>query len=374
LYLANPEYFTQDATASFRERLIYPRTVEEQIDAGYIEASADVGDLRMRGGLRYERTETTGWRVEQRTTATIARERPDLVPNTIPYVLYQYYDGEQRATSSSYDDLFLSGGAKYRIRRNLDAQVSFSDGILRPNYNNLAGNISFNETTRIATVPNPVLKPEHSTKYYGGLSCYFEPAGALSVGMYVMRIGDLQTPGAAISQEAAGYADYPEFNDYTFLTAFNAPNTQETRGFEIDYRQQLTFLPSVLKGLSIYGSFSRVIASEERLGVINKSGSGGVSFRYKDFSARLNGTWQAAYLNRKLTTAEGNNYLDERTSLDAEASYRIFKDTAIFINGRNITDAPFRQYAVLATAPNQALRGEIARYGTFWTVGIKGRF
>jgi hypothetical protein len=183
----------------------------------------------------------------------------------------------------------------------------------------------------------------------------------------------LQTPGAARSQAAAGYADYPEFNDYSFIGAFNAAGGNSTRGLEVDYRQQLVFLPGFLKGLSVYGSISRVIASRERFGVVNRSGSAGLSYRYAKFGARLNGTWQAPYLTRKLTNTSGNGYNDGRTALDAEASYIVFRNLALFINGRNITDAAFTTY-IVPTATGQKLLDSTARYGAFWTVGVKGRF
>ena len=374
IYLANPEYFVQDETVSFRERLIYPRSVKENINSGYVEAKTEFGALRFDAGLRYEHTETVGKRVEQIPASTIAADRPDLVPGTIPYVLYQYHEGEQRETKGAYGDLFFSGGAKYRINKNLDLQFSFGDGILRPNYNNLAGAISVSETNRTVTVPNTELKPERSTKYYAGLSYYFEPAGALNFGVYMMSIRDLQMTGNPISQAEAGYSDYPEFNDYTFNTSYNVPGSQQTRGFEIDYRQQLTFLPGLLNGLSIYGSYSRVIADEARPGVVGRSGSGGLGYRYKRLSARLNGTWQAAYMtSNSLSGTTGRTYMDERTALDAEVSFSILGDSALYINGRNITDAPFTFYGV-PSATGEHLEANTARYGAFWTIGIKSRF
>lgn len=373
IYLAFPEYFTQDEATSFREKLIYPRSVKETIDSAYLEGTSEVGDFRFDLGLRYERTKTVGKRVEQIPSATIAADRPDLVPGTIPYVLYQYHNGIQRKSYGSYDDFFLSGGAKYRIRPNLDAQFSFGDGILRPNYNNLAGAISIDESDREVTVPNPELKPERSTKYYAGLSYYFEPAGALNVGVYVLRLKDLQLAGRPQTREEAGYGDYPEFDGYDFITFSNEPGYQETRGFEVDYRQQLTFLPGVLKGLSVYGSYSRVIADRERPGVVNRSGSGGLSFRYKRLSARLNGTWQGEYMTAFLSGATGNFYMDERAALDAEIGVSVFGNSMIYLNGRNITDAPFRFYGVPAKT-GQHLEDNVARYGAFWTIGIKSRF
>lgn len=373
IYRANPEYFTENAVTNFREKLIYPRTVEETINSAYVDATSEIGNLRLRLGARFEDTETTGWRVEQRTASAITAARPDLVPNTIPYVTYQFYNGDQRRTTGSYNNLFLSGGAKYRVRKNLDAQVSFSDGILRPDYNNIAGTIVVDETNRIVTAPNTSLRPELSTKYYAGFSTYFEPAGALSAGVYLMRIEDLQTPGRSITQAEAGYSDYPEYNNYEFRTAYNMAGRQETRGFEIDYRQQLVFLPGILQALSVYASYSRVLADADRIGVVGKSGSGGLNFRYKNLSARLNGTWQAPMVTGLATAPTRKNYRDDRYSIDAEFSFKIYRNTAVYLNGRNINDAPFKTYTEISDT-GQRLLLEDARYGAFWTVGVKGTF
>src|SRR6185369_17230239 len=89
--------------------------------------------------------------------------------STTPGILYQYNNGKQGRRHGSYDNWFLSGGAKYDFTRKLVGQIAFSEAVLRPDYGNLAGATTVNDTALTVTVPNAQMKPEQSTKYYAGL-------------------------------------------------------------------------------------------------------------------------------------------------------------------------------------------------------------
>jgi TonB-dependent receptor len=375
IFQANPSYFVPNTVTNFTNLITYPKTVKEDIDAAYLEAGQDWGKLRLDLGVRYEKTTEHEWRQIRKSAAQIAAERPDLVSGTIPYVAYQYANGSQQVVRETYGNTFLSGGAKYSFLKNLDGQLSFSDGILRPDYQNLAGALSVNDTTKIATVPNPNLRPELSTKYYAGLNFYFQPAGSLSVGAYDLRLKNLQTTGVTVTQADAGYADLTQYNGYTFITTVNLPDTIATKGVEVDYRQQLVFLPWIFKGLSVYGSFSRVVADRLRVGVVPRSGSGGVTFKYRGLTLSVDGTWQTSYLVSQLTTTAPVIYQweAERKSIDTEASYKFSSGLTCFINARNMIDSPFTYYDVVSTT-GQHLLDNTARYGAFWTAGVRRRF
>lgn len=372
VYLAHPEFFQEDTVNNFEQALTYPRSIREQVDAAYIRADASIGNLQLQGGVRYEKTRTTAHLLEQIPAATVAAERPDLKPGTIPYILYQYHDGAQATRNGEYENVFYSGGAKYRLFRNLDLQVSASEAITRPDYGNLAGAISVSDVTEIVTVPNPDLKPELSTKYYGGVSFYIEPAGKLSVGTYYLEFTDLQLPGGRnLTQEEAGYSGYPEYNGYTFVTTTNSPVKNQNRGVEVEYVQQLVFLPGPLKGLSVYGSMSRVIADQERIGVVNKFGAGGLAFRYGRVDARVNGTWQGPMMTSR--SGATNKYLSARTALDFELGYKINDATRVYLSGRNVTDAPFKTFEING-GYGHPLTSSVGRYGSYWTAGVKCQF
>src|SRR5204863_4441662 len=178
-------------------------------------------------------------------------------PNTIPYINYQYSNGRKNQYGE-YGNWFFSGGAKYEFTRNFVLQVSAAQSILRPSYDNLAGVITIDDATKRASVPNPNLKPETSNKYFVSLQYYLEPAGTVSVSTYELNIKNLSsTARRLVSPAEAGYADDPAYAGYTFSQVTNIPGTQQMKGVDVAYSQQLVFLPGFWRGFSVFGSISR---------------------------------------------------------------------------------------------------------------------
>ena len=170
--------------------------------------------------------------------------------NTVEGLLYQYNNGAYSTRHGEYEDWFLSGGVKYDFTEKLVGQLAFSESILRPDYGNLGGVVSVNDDTMIVTVPNPELKPEHSTKYYAGLQYFLEPSGIVGVSYYKLDMKDMQVTGVTVDPEDVGF-DPDEYAGYTFRSAQNVPGTSTNEGLTFEYNQQLTFLPGALKGLGL---------------------------------------------------------------------------------------------------------------------------
>src|SRR6185295_15374264 len=191
--------------------------------------------------------------------AVIRRTRPDLVAGTIPYLVYQYRNFERRNRYGGYDNDFLSGGLKYSLAKNLVVQLAANQSIGRPDYNNLAGALAVNDTTFVVTLPNPDLKPETSNKYFASVQYYIEPAGTLSVSTYTLNVKNMGTSNTRISAEEAGLEDDPEYVGYTFFRPTNLDGTRKIKGLEVEYSQQLVFLPGFARGFSLFGSLTRAI-------------------------------------------------------------------------------------------------------------------
>lgn len=371
IYARNPEYFVPDTVGNLTRELQNNKAISEEISAAYVEGQTRYGKARFDLGLRYEKT---------KTEALVADVRPDrevtaagYALNSVEGVLYKYRNGQQNTRRGSYEDWFLSGGVKYDLTKNLVGQVSFSESILRPDYGNLGGVVSVNDTTQIVTVPNPLLKPEHSTKYYAGLQYFLEPSGLIGISYYNLQLKDMQQPGFTVAPEAVGYssADYP---GYTYISALNRPGTSENQGITFEYNQQLTFLPRAFRGLSIYGSMTRVIADGVRIGVPNKVANWGMRYRLGRFNVQVNGTWQAAARLGTLNDTETTNntgirWLQAREIWGLSAGYKLTKNFELMLSGRNIFNEPSIQYS---NVPGRIYLYDV--YGSMWSAGIKGTF
>ena len=371
IYAQHPEYFVPDTTGNLTRRLQNNKKVSEEISAGYLEGQTRLGQARFDLGLRYEKTKTEARVADLRPAKEIAAA--GLSTSTVEGILYQYRDGQQTTRHGSYDDWFLSGGAKFDFSRRLVGQVAFSEAILRPDYGNLGGVTSVNDSTLTVTVPNSELKPEHSRKYYAGLQYYLEPSGLVGVSYYKLKLKDMQQAGFTVNPEDVGYSasDYP---GYTYVSTQNGAGSYETDGLTFEYNQQLTFLPGMFKGLNLYGSLTRVIADSVRIGVPNKTANWGVRYRYNRFNIQINGTWQAASRQGSLSdTATTNNtgirWLNARELWNISAGFKLTRRFELMLSGRNIFNAPSIQYS---NVPGRIYIYDV--YGSMWSAGIKGTF
>ena len=367
LFVAHPEQFTPNTYQNFVNSFTSPRGVKEQIDAGYIEGTTRWQKLRLNLGVRTERTRTVGRTFDIIPNAVVRATRPDLVANTVPYTLYQYRNGERSNKYGGYENLFLSGGAKYSITPNLVFLLAANQSISRPNYDSIAGVISINDTTRRITLPNPDLKPETSDKYFTSLQYYLEPAGTVSVSAYQLEVKNLGLANVAVSAAEAGYADDPEYSGYEFLRASNAPGTRKIKGIDVEYSQQLVFLPGFWRGFSLFGSLSRTVPDLRVTSLVSKSANGGIRFSNHRFNLQLRSTWAAARLTS--TNASRDQWQNERIMFDLSGGYKLGRTYELTLSGRNINNSPIKGYE---NAPGNVRQNEYL--GPVWTLGIRGRF
>ncbi|KAK0338657.1 hypothetical protein LTR94_037716, partial [Friedmanniomyces endolithicus] len=81
----------------------------------------------------------------------------------------------------------LPHDGRWREILNTDAHDYWGSGL-----GNLGGVVSVNDDTQIVNVPNPLLKPEHSTKYFASLQYYLEPSGIIGLSYYRLDMKDMQ--------------------------------------------------------------------------------------------------------------------------------------------------------------------------------------
>ena len=365
LFVSNPEQFVPDTVGNFTTSFTNPRSVQEQIDAGYVEGNTRWEKFRFNLGVRHERTRTIG-RTFDILPAAVVRAA-GYTPGTIPYVIYQYRNGARPSTYGGYENTFLSGGVKYSLRPNLVLQIAGSQSIGRPNYNSLAGVIAINEAQQRVTLPNPDLKPETADKGFVSLQYYIEPAGTFTVSSYVLRVKNMGTVNSLVSAEEAGYADDPEYNGFTFFRASNDSGTRKIKGIDVEYSQQLVFLPGFWRGFSVFGSVSRTVPDVQIVDLVSKSANGGLRFSNHRFNSQLRFTWTTA--RPTSITAVRSQWERERLMFDFSGGYKLNRTYEITLSGRNIFNQALEAYA---DAPGTIVYKD--NFGAVWTLGLRGRF
>lgn len=217
-------------------------------------------------------------------------------------------------------------------------------------------------------MPNPDLKPETSDKVFASLQYYLEPAGTLSLSAFRLSVENMGAGTAAVSAAEAGYADDPEYSAFTFLRPVNAPGTIELDGVELEYSQQLVFLPKAFRGFSLFGSVTRTAASPRIESHVPKSANGGLRYGNEKLNAQLRATWSAPRYNTTNAQAE-EIWQYERIMFDFSGGYRFNRTYELTVSGRNILNWPIETYS-----NTPGLMRAVNRYGAAWTVGVRGRF
>ncbi|MBI5769362.1 MAG: TonB-dependent receptor [Verrucomicrobia bacterium] len=364
-FFANPTQFTPNTVTNFTNAATTPRSVKEQIDAAYLEANSRWRQVRFNLGARFERTRTIGRTYDILPAAAV--RAAGYTAGTIPYVAYQYRNFTRPSTYGGYDNLFFSGGAKYSFTRNLVFQVAASQSIGRPNYDSLAGVIAVNDTTQRVTLPNPNLKPETSDKYFVSAQYYLEPAGTLTLSAYRLFVKNLGISTELVSAAEAGYADDPEYNGYTFARNANASGRRRLQGLDLEYSQQLVFLPGVWRGFSVFGSVSRTVPDIQLVDIMSKSANGGLRYGNHRFNAQVRFTWTAARITG--ITAARTQWERERLMFDFSGGYKINRTYELTLSCRNVFNQALESYFNVP--------GTIAykdNFGAVWTLGVRARW
>lgn len=371
IYREHPEYFVPDTVGNLKRRLDFNKRIQEDVDAAYIEAETRVGDARFDLGVRYEKTKTAARVATIRTPSEVAAAGLDV--NTVEGLLYQYNNGAYSDRHGEYDDWFVSGGLKYDFTPKLLGQLAFSQAILRPDYGNLGGVVTVNEDTSTVNVPNPELKPEHATKYFAALQYYLEPSGLVGLSYYKLDIKDMQVAGIEVDPRQVGFGP-DEYSGFTFRSAQNAPGTSTNEGLTFEYSQQLTFLPGAFRGLSVFGSITRINPDGARVNMPERAANFGVGYAYGPFDFRVNGNYQGKYRTSALsnTPTTANNGILYHTSRDLwniSASYKYSNNVEMQLAGRNIFNEPDIIYSNVESRVQQ-----YTIYGSMWNLGVKVTF
>jgi TonB-dependent receptor len=419
IYQAHPEWFAQDELTNYRNALINRRDLKEKISGAYIEATSRFNRLQLNAGIRAERTETEALVMRMKPFEQIDAERATATPEQIATGMFdysvnaengksmtyttgvdnQYHNGRLFPRTRSYTNVFLSGGAKYDLSRNLRGQLSASQSIIRPDFGNLAAVPNWNGISDTIWVPNPRLKPEKLTKIYAGLHWYLNPAGKLSASATRLYITDKQISPIDITEEQAdrqtGYSlreavnlDGAIADVIRYRSVINAPGTRHIDEFTLEYDQQLTFLPGVLKGLAVFGSFSyRTFKGQpdlqtqrendrEKINFKPRQAAGGIKYRYGLFNLYIRAAWEddrLADVNIPVAYRRWvqNDYVyrKDRLTIDLSGGLKLNRNLELAFSIRNLTNEADIWYS---DTKSRLMRYNI--YGTTWNLSLKGSY
>lgn len=368
VFKSSPSYFVSTTTpdnyytAAFAQR----KRFTELIPSVYLLGNTRVGPWQFQAGLRWEQTNTASDEFDPLPASQVAKAGFAVNTGTgrattVPGLDYQYRSKPKIKREGHYNNYFPSLTAKYRFSDALIADVGYGKAINRPNVLDLSGLMSINETTQLITISNPNLKPETSDRLAGSIAYYLSNTGSVRATFTETKIENLKTL-TEFTPEEYGLID-PTFTGYTVITNTQGQGSRRFRSMELEYRQRLHFLPSALGNATVFSSYTRTYASERRIGVTPHVITGGIDYRFKLLSLRINSRWES-----KAPWSNATRFRPEVIKYDGNVDLRVSRKLTLFVQARNIFN---RAYVVTEGNGNLFVA---ENYGGNWVIGMRGEF
>lgn len=397
---SNPEYFIADEALAHRTRVNNAFRLKETISAGYVRADFRFfdGRLNLVTGARYERTEDTGSGPLVDPSAQYQKDAAgNLVLNSsgapIPIttnplerdrLIYKELGTSQ---NSHYDGIYPSLNASYQLTKNIIARAGYARTIGRPDLPNImpGATISANPDAsgvKTITVVNIGLKPWTANSYDLSLESYLFKDGYGSIGFFQKDIADFfgSTRRPATAAEIAQYGGAPN-EAYDIISTLNAGDARIS-GFELGYKQALTFLPDWARGVQAFVNYTKLdldgSATADFSGYNPETLSWGVSLVRPRFSFKFNMAHQGE-TRRAPTTPVGNYFWAGAKRRDTWSfEYQATKNLSVFAQVMDLLNGGYidvqKSYNPTLNTPDVLRYQRLISTGTEVTFGIKGRF
>ena len=338
--------------------------LSEDIYAAYLMASADVGRLRLVGGLRVERTEYSA-----RGTQFLLDEEGG--------------SGDPEFASlrreRDYTDVLPSLNLRYSLNERLLLRAAYSMTIARPSFEQASPRQAIEieeddgEFERVAEFGNPDLDPLRSQNF--DLAIEFYPGGvtALSAGLFYKRIDDFFVI-ADVAGEPGPFEDFDEA-----ITTLNG-GSADLYGLELSLTHKFKTLPAPFDGLLI-GANATFTDSEAELPQRDDKAPLPrqsdllwnllLGYEKKALRLRLAATYRDAYFDEidELDDPSTDRYVDDHLQIDFSGSYRVAPNYEIYVNAVNLNDEPFYAYF-----GNERFSSQYEEYGPTYEIGVKADF
>lgn len=336
----NGNLFERDA--DLVENKLGDYEAEEQVYAGYLQFRFSRGPWLAIGGARVEQT------------------RLDLTGRSVD-MDEESWDKVQ--DKNSYTHVLPGLNMRYALTPRTQVRAASWLSISRPDYYNLVPYLTQEDDE--VEMGNPDLDASEATNFDVMVEHYFGGLGVVSAGYFFKWI------------EKDIYTATRELDELSVTMPLNGDWAQ-IHGLELNYNQQLIFLPGILQSLGLYSNYTfgwSEASVPGRSDVVRMPGQAkhsanlALSFERWGFSSRVSYNIHGSYLSEVGEDADSDIWYDTRTQLDLSLSQELFEGFFLFAEFTNLLDQPLRYYQGDEDHPVQQ-----EFYGITSVAGIKYSF
>jgi TonB-dependent receptor len=315
---------------------------KEDIYAGYAMYTFGIGKLGGIAGVRVEHTEAT--------YTTYSFDTDPLTGDDLPPAL--------TVRKASYTNVFPTLQLKYDFTPSLLLRGTYSTGIGRPGFSQIASAISIDRDNGIIAQGNPNLKPTTGNNFDLSLEKYLPNSGIISIGLF-----DKQFANYIVARQTVGSdARLPDFGNQVVFVTYENVTGAYARGVEAAYDQRFAFLPRPFDGFGV-GANATYVDSQIRLhdrgrkqllpATSKWTWNAAVYYEARGLQLRLSAQYVGSNLFGIGDDATLDVYQNARTTLDFTSSLDVTKRIRLYFNVKNLTNEPLRIYEATSNRPVQ---------------------
>lgn len=324
----------------------------EDIAAAFIQYHGTFGKLGVLAGLRYEHTKA----IYQGIGDSIVNGAVVTGPLSTPH---------------SYDNVFPTVQLRYQLAPQFVARATWSTGIARPGFYQTLQATGIDVGGGVVSTGNPDLKAMYANNFDVSLEYYLPGNGIISLGAFDKQIKDY-----IVTRTVRG--SYPGITGIaTIQTYENVPGAY-ARGLEVNFVDKFTGLPGLLSGFGVdangtYADSSVTLRDGQgnvpMPGTIGWSWNAALFYEKGPLQLRLSSQFESSVLFGVGDSRATDVFQDSRTTLDFNGSYGITRNIQLYLNAKNLTNAPLRFYE---GTPNRPIQREF--YDLTLEGGVKIQF
>ena len=412
-FRATPSLFTIDQNARYRNQVGASKFASEVVSAAYLRGDLALLNRRLRivGGLRAEQTNidaqgpfTDVTRNYQRDAAgrvvTVASPIPADPARRVPAAIFPSgtlgfsqltYLERGASVEKEYLRLFPNLNVSFNVRDNLILRAARYTSIGRPDFNQYAGGLTLPDVeappsrSNLITVNNAAIRPWAAESTNARVEYYFEGVGQVSAGVFRRDYENFAS--SAIIRPGVDFFDLygidaATYGAYEVATQQNIEGIVRTTGFDVAYKQSLTFLPAWARGLHAFAnaSFQRATgaAAQNFAGYVPRTFNWGLSLTRAKYNVRVNWNYRGRQRGNVVSgtgiEAGTYNWGNKKLSADVQAEYHLRKSVTVFANLRNVNNGTEDNEIAGPSTPSHAQFRQREDFGSLWTVGVKGAF
>lgn len=354
-----------EAGDSFFDSNIADFTIEEQILAGYAMGTFEFDRLTLVAGVRIEQTDIdlTGKSV----LAPVEDDEDNLI--IVPATTQTF--------SNDYTNVLPSLNAKYEFNDKLIGRAAYYAAVVRPAFGDMAPFVEVNDDRDEAALGNPALEPYEADNFDLSLEYYPTDLSVLSVGLFYKDIQD------AIFGAEFDLGDQPGSIDVSNLPAtveeiatfINVENS-EIFGVELNYVQALEDLNPALEGFLVSANLTltdseSTLPDGREVRFLNQADTVwnlALGYDKGPWDLRISANFRGNNVDA-LIDEDLDRTIDDRTLIEASAKYDVNDNLQIYLEGKNLTDAPEYYYF---GDENRLMQYD--EFGTSWILGARYTF